>query len=207
MSGSMQRLVEVELHEDEVEPLPPLVADAREAADLPKPESGVEPDRPFVRTVDAGDHHPLAGATGVAGQRSDERSTDTAHPVALSDMDRVLDGEAVSRPPVRVAEVAIGPPTDDCVVVDGDEDRMLGYLFVSKPHRALFDGVRYLGPLAGGRLDAGVRDLRDRRKIRFAGWSDEHTCKFTTAHIVRHLVFGPTALRPAAPQSGNGQVG
>ena len=91
---------------DEVEPATPLEADLGQPRALDEAEPLVQAPRALVLRVHAGDHRVDAARPRALDERLDQRRADALPAAVRADVDRVLDGEAVSRPAAEVAEAA-----------------------------------------------------------------------------------------------------
>jgi hypothetical protein len=154
-------IVQITLHENEIEPPPPLLTDSGHSGHFIETKSRVELDRSNIARIDTGDHDPLAAASGMSTEGGDQCATDPTAPVVAGNVDGMLDRESVAGPTSRIAEVSIGCDPNDVVAFGGNEYRVAGQLFLTEPELSFPDGVEGLGPLIGRGIEEGVADLRD----------------------------------------------
>jgi hypothetical protein len=167
-------IVEFALHQNQVQPLPPLITDSRHAGHFVKAKSSMKLDGSGIAPVNSGDHDSLVVVSGVSTERGDEGPTNPAAPMVAGNVDRMLNNKSVARPTGRIAEVTVGRDSDDEVAIGGNQHRMVSELLLTEPTLSFLNAVLGLSPLVGCGIEEGIVDLGDGGYIVWGRWSDRN---------------------------------
>ena len=106
----------------------------------------MKPDRRFVFRGDSSHHDVLAQRLRGLEKTGHQAAADTVAPIALSNVDRALDGVPVTGPLRRVSEVAETAPSEDLARRHSNQDGVVERPLSTQPIRSLGDCVGRLGP-------------------------------------------------------------
>jgi hypothetical protein len=142
------------LHQDQVLPPSELGTDFGHPSHLDETKSSMKVDRCVVGTINGGDHRVLSASSGLFDESLHEITANAFSPSVLAHMDRIFDGETVSRTFHDIAEPTKGSHADNFISIFGNQD----HLVLSEPGQGALGREWRVGPLNCRGGDVGIQE-------------------------------------------------